>query len=671
MVRYSGGRQTFQYTARGHLRAQTYYFGNPENQSHTIWFAYNALGLETHATYPEAGTVQTEYFANGWVKRIPGHLAEVEYDPRGFPIRIRYVSGVETRTDYTDGVGRPARQWTTAPSGTIADSRFTYDLLGSLVRDEDLLAGETISYRYDHLQQLIAAQHGNTVLEYRYAGRDLAYQGENELDLAYDDNAHAGRVTAIGPTGDQFQIPYDANGNVLALPGRRLRYDFKNQLTGVERDDGTTAQYWYDHQGRRVRKRVERNNESVDTFFLSNRVEVRDGRVTYFVALGHARVAIVTPNYTRFVHTDQTGSGRFFTDASGTRLSQIAYHPFGTLRSEAPADLRLFAFHAFDDEAGLYYLGRRHYAPEIGRFVQPDPLYLYHPDKERGEPRTLALYSYVENDPLNRIDPTGLSTESVAGAIVGVIVGIVAGILFVLACAASFGLAVLALAGIIALYTVGYLGARFTEGGGREFFRGFLLGLTIGLNTVFLAALANKAIGLGAAIVVGIVVLGLTLPAISDEAAQNEVYQGILGWLNWLMPMSWVVNGLGLLFFLMNVRAATLTAWQAQGAAITEIAADWKTGTIFLRGGWISNANAWNSAFNMGNFAFVDDESRRTIEGHQEHEAGHTLNLAAFGSVFHLIGWIDEAIDRPPAFSEMLARGNNPASRQPSLPMWN
>ena len=46
---------------------------------------------------------------------------------------------------------------------------------------------------------------------------------------------------------------------------------------------------------------------------------------------------------------------------------------------------------------GLTYMHARHYSPTLGRFLQPDPA--------RGDPN---LFSYVENSPVTRADPTGL-----------------------------------------------------------------------------------------------------------------------------------------------------------------------------------------------------------------------------------------------------------------------
>jgi hypothetical protein len=50
-----------------------------------------------------------------------------------------------------------------------------------------------------------------------------------------------------------------------------------------------------------------------------------------------------------------------------------------------------------------------------------------------------------------------------------------------------------------------------------------------------------------------------------------------------------------------------------------------------------------------------------------------TLNLAAFGSLFHFLGAIDENVTggHQNAYAERLAESNNPAPRWPNIiPMW-
>ncbi len=62
------------------------------------------------------------------------------------------------------------------------------------------------------------------------------------------------------------------------------------------------------------------------------------------------------------------------------------------------------------------------------------------------------------------------------------------------------------------------------------------------------------------------------------------------------------------------------------------------------------------------------------------HETGHTLNVAAFGSIFHFIGAIDEnAIQSTPAnaYAERLADSHDPKApakrsggQDAIIPMW-
>ena len=98
-----------------------------------------------------------------------------------------------------------------------------------------------------------------------------------------------------------------------------------------------------------------------------------------------------------------------------------------------------------------------------------------------------------------------------------------------------------------------------------------------------------------------------------------------------------------------------------------DFGADWSTGTLFIKGGLVANLNYLDTAFNMGNFSFVDYKSGAW---HKDHEAGHTLNLAAFGSVFHLIGAVDENVFRGAnAYSERIAESNS-SSGGSMIAMW-
>ena len=67
------------------------------------------------------------------------------------------------------------------------------------------------------------------------------------------------------------------------------------------------------------------------------------------------------------------------------------------------------------DNVQLIHMQGRVYDPALGRFLSPDPLL---GDLQR--PQSLNAYSYVSNNPLSRVDPTGLVDEIPAMSVVEV-----------------------------------------------------------------------------------------------------------------------------------------------------------------------------------------------------------------------------------------------------------
>jgi RHS repeat-associated protein len=57
---------------------------------------------------------------------------------------------------------------------------------------------------------------------------------------------------------------------------------------------------------------------------------------------------------------------------------------------------------------GLYHYGARFYSTLVGRFVSPDPVV-----QDVNDPQALNAYSYVRNDPLVYVDPTGMYVDPI------------------------------------------------------------------------------------------------------------------------------------------------------------------------------------------------------------------------------------------------------------------
>jgi RHS repeat-associated protein len=101
---------------------------------------------------------------------------------------------------------------------------------------------------------------------------------------------------------------------------------------------------------------------------------------------------------------DHLGSTTVLIDQTGNRLQELAYLPYGQVRQNTgsvDADHK-FTGQEFDAEIGLYYYGARYYDPALMHFISADTI-----EPNRTNPQTLNRYSYVQNNPVKYIDPTG------------------------------------------------------------------------------------------------------------------------------------------------------------------------------------------------------------------------------------------------------------------------
>ncbi len=120
-----------------------------------------------------------------------------------------------------------------------------------------------------------------------------------------------------------------------------------------------------------------------------------------------------------YLYTDQLGSVVMEADQSGTVTASQAYAPYGEVASTSGTWTTPFGYAGgYTDPTGLIYLINRYYDAQTGQFVSVDPLV----------GMTGAAYGYVGGNPVNGVDPMGLSfwgtvlgTTSVATAVLGVI----------------------------------------------------------------------------------------------------------------------------------------------------------------------------------------------------------------------------------------------------------
>ena len=675
-VNYVGGRQTFTYDPAGRLVRKDH-FHDGVAAPHGMQFEYDSLGRETAVIHPDGTRIDRNLMFNGWLRSVPSVIQQVDYDARGLPLEVLYQNGVRTSYSHTPGPGRVTRQVTVSPlNEVLEDTTFTLDAMNMVLSRNDVSPSGTglREFAYDPLYQLTtysSVENGNPVVRnYEYsADYNLRRFDEAQATLHYDDPAHSDRLSGMTPDGGAlFATNYDGNGNLLNLPGQQFEYDAKNELSRFTRSDGLVAEYRYDHLGARVSKTLTDASGQVRRhLYIGERAEIRNGVPVYFVSLAALRIAVVTGGVVRFLHGDGLGSTSFVTDATGQPMGRVDHHPFGNeATSEGDIDFRTFSLHPVDEESGLVYMRRRYYSPQLGRLLTPDLMAIYQPEAFLHTPQGLHLYAFVANDPLNKTDPTGLSFWSVFGAVVGVVVGIVAAVAIV-ATGGALGvlLAVgLALGASLLVTGVSYIIASNVDPNSAfgQFMRGFMIGFNAGMNGVLASAIFGPTVGIALGVI--------NFLAAFDGIAENSVYQGILGWSSWLMPMSWGATGLGLVFYAFNLIVAGITFQQWDAAKIDRLAIDWKTGTIVMVGGLIKNG----TAYNLGNFVvmnqtWLDNPASGGYDAVLNHETGHTLNVAAFGTAFaicDMFGAIGSGVND---YGERIAESHTNRGR-PTIPMW-
>ena len=131
-----------------------------------------------------------------------------------------------------------------------------------------------------------------------------------------------------------------------------------------------------------------------------------------------------------YFHHDHLGSIAAISNAQGAVVERLAFDPWGKRRNANglpdPADSlagsytdRGFTMHEHLDEVGVTHMNGRIYDPLIGRFMSADP-FIQAPDNLQGYNR----YAYVQNNPLNLVDPSGYKISFKKLVKIAVVVGV-------------------------------------------------------------------------------------------------------------------------------------------------------------------------------------------------------------------------------------------------------
>jgi RHS repeat-associated protein len=222
------------------------------------------------------------------------------------------------------------------------------------------------------------------------------------------------------PASSQNQlngISYDIAGNVLNDgKGNTPTYDAENRIVT---DAGVT--YYYDADGFRMEKSSGTKYWPGPSGTLTE-TDLTGTINAEYIYFNGARIARVDrPSGTvHYYFSDKLGSASVITDAGGNVQQQYFYYPYGGLISSIGSDPNHYKFNGKerDAESNLDEFGARYYTSAIGRFMTPDwaDNATAVPYANFGNPQSLNLYSFVENNPTTTGDPDGhCSTNPTTG----------------------------------------------------------------------------------------------------------------------------------------------------------------------------------------------------------------------------------------------------------------
>jgi RHS repeat-associated protein len=290
--------------------------------------------------------------------------------------------------------------------------QYTRDKLGRITGKTETISGMTDSYQYlyDPAGRLgEVKKNGVTSAQYAY--------DENGNRLTYSDSVGTvtggydaqDRLTQYGSAAFGYTAKGELRSKTVGTQTDSYQYDALGNLTGVTLPDGTQIEYVVDGRNRRVGKKV--NGTLVQAFLYKDALKPiaeLDGSgnlISLFVYGSKSNVAdyMVKGGNTYRIISDHLGSPRMVVEVStGAVVQRMDYDEFGKVIQNTSPGFQPFGFAGgiYDPDTGLVSFGAREYDSETGRWTKKDPIGF--------NGRDTNLYAYVQNDPMNFIDPAGL-----------------------------------------------------------------------------------------------------------------------------------------------------------------------------------------------------------------------------------------------------------------------
>jgi len=383
--------------------------GSPKIESIMDSISYNAKGQIDEILYrPVQGSYST---------------TKLSYDPRTLLLQ-------KIQSSFFDGKSRqPLQDLTLDIDGNAHILSIQDGIQDSAVG----MVNRSAQFDYNWKGELTESQRFQKTLYYDYSPMGSFVRNDEQGAGAiaqHPDNA----MIPQGPEGQNYQ--FNDFGELKSSPRViATQYNALGQLVAVETAK-TKSYFGYNANGDRVYKRVvEKADQSLqESFYPMRSMAIEPKGSQSYLFVGESRLVRLEDKTGEWYYylKDHLGSSDIMMHATGQPVEQMLYQPYGTeekpealssawgqqlgkVAAIAPREKthHRFTGHYLDDDSGLYYMKARYYDPQLGRFIQPDPLFMAQPSLCQERFRECNLYGYAQNNPLKYTDPTGTIIETV------------------------------------------------------------------------------------------------------------------------------------------------------------------------------------------------------------------------------------------------------------------
>ena len=309
----------------------------------------------------------------------------------------------------------------TTPDPLVVTNDFGYNSRSELTNA--LMNADAFAYAYDSI--------GNRV--------DCSVGSVSQSYVANELNQYTSISNSTPPAPSS--LLYDLDGNLLSYNGWTFSWNGENQLIQASNATMIVA-FKYDHQGRRFEKTVNATNTTrfvYDDWAMISEISNQNSSITtnsYVYGLDLSQslqgaggvgglLSVVSKAQSLepkafFPCYDANGNVTDYVTTNGTVAAHYEYDAFGNTTRESIAQGLMpnafpfrFSTKYFDSETQLSYYGFRYYNPELGRWLNRDPI---------GENGGINIYLFSLNDPVGKCDRLGRdvwsgSSESVGGSL--------------------------------------------------------------------------------------------------------------------------------------------------------------------------------------------------------------------------------------------------------------